>query len=1709
MKSLIDFTEVVSLELVNITMINFWTPTYSNFIVYQGLETNFIITNFYAINSFFSGSLIWIIPNEIANLTFACTNFSLVFWNPNEAQISNQYILNFNSNSKMTFFQSCNFFNIFNSIVFFLKGFPLSISDSKVINSSTIIMDVGQNPINISLNNSFFYGVLPSYSLSQYGSSILIHFLGWLYYSSFVSVENCTFNNFGYTVFFFVNLTAIISNCTLINLYSSTAYGGLVGTVGQSLLSLQNIILQNVSTMKGSLMYSSEDDDIAQIDNIKADQIYTENAFIMFTFLSATNLFIKNISAHQDTILYCYANCLISLSNSSFENVFVETWASFLATMSGNNTIFLNNVVFFNFTSSLLCIFLLQQNNMLTLSNCSFNNATILSIGGVIASYENCVITIFNCSFFITQIYGGFLSAVFVGFNKNNITIDNSLFIGLNIPNGSGGLIAVFEASFVSISRTILKNASIEGSGGISISYENNFIFIEQSYFQDIQSNDMGAIFSSGGDILNFTNITIKNIYSVFGACLCATGPLSIMFSNSYIENSSSLLEGSVVWLTKGESDSVGGQEITYSFLNNHFINCTSMHGKGLVFILRSNNDSFELSNNVIMNSYALMGGIIFASNFSYFQIENNIFFNITDEYEGALHLNGQTVFLLNCTFFMVESSTSDAGALLALTTDLTILNSNFMNIQTLDGDGSVLWANSNIDGQENFINISGCNFTSLNHSSASFMISSKMILVHLTFSNCIFWKNQASLGVALISCTNCNVFLSNMNIFFNEGAGFFEFYNLTQMMMENIDFTENSILNDYIFEILQSNATVLIENFLVYKNIFSPASGFLNVVSSNIINFSNIKIQDNVCSSNGNSFEYILNTLNNISEIYFFKIEILRSNFTLMYIVAVNKMTLIQVSYLNCSSSENYFLFISCNTLNISEFYLENVQFSSIHINSNISCGIRSGYFLNVVTQSVVNFLGEDSLNNINFTLQNFTINHCEILFLFQLYSLISFSQNNFISLFYSNGINRSFLSFTINGQIIFYGNNFSNLQNQRAVFMISTGLLLFLSNFDRITNSGDVSLNAGGIYAVGNIVLILNNTLFNQTMGNPIFDMFLFSNNSKNTDLVLQNVSFSTLNQSSMGLFLENETLLEKIIQENLQIVSLSSYTKNIIGFLSSSTNKSEINISDFQNSFTFSSGDFFDLLVQSFDFMGMLSYDLTSASLNINQSNGVIIRNNKTFFVNGQAQFSNLQLVLNNGSTNQYIQISLNISNTINDEFTSFTKIYFFNFTIQLIKCSIGQRNISNICTPCPNNTFSFQNNPGLNDDNCIPCPTNADCLNGVSIIPKEGYWNFDSSTNIIIKCEIYESCLGNGNYCLQGYYGISCYDCEEGYGMLPSGKCEKCDNKLVWVLYFFKSFLNILFVTLFLIYENKLLTEKNEELLLVLRIFEEHILINSLFFQFSFLFSERLEIFYELQNVFSFFDFNLFYLNCLFNGNGSSLYTMEIIYYHLIPLSVFIISLLISYCLKRLIYFEINCIHSFLLLEKFSTLLVYFFFGSIIILDINSSNAVPILYRNMLSSSETYFSLFIPIYFFMILCIICMLIALIYRLKANSLFVTYIFGGFSHKKILFFSLRYITRLLLIIFSLNSSQQEGLFFLMIYYFIGYLSIFVKVKPYKNGTAHILQGLSFVNIIISFVVFRFELDGILIIVGNTIFLFGIGLKIFKLRFKTKGKKI
>ena len=187
MKSLIDFTEVVSLELVNITMINFWTPTYSNFIVYQGLETNFIITNFYAINSFFSGSLIWIIPNEIANLTFACTNFSLVFWNPNEAQISNQYILNFNSNSKMTFFQSCNFFNIFNSIVFFLKGFPLSISDSKVINSSTIIMDVGQNPINISLNNSFFYGVLPSYSLSQYGSSFLIHFLGWLYYSSFVS----------------------------------------------------------------------------------------------------------------------------------------------------------------------------------------------------------------------------------------------------------------------------------------------------------------------------------------------------------------------------------------------------------------------------------------------------------------------------------------------------------------------------------------------------------------------------------------------------------------------------------------------------------------------------------------------------------------------------------------------------------------------------------------------------------------------------------------------------------------------------------------------------------------------------------------------------------------------------------------------------------------------------------------------------------------------------------------------------------------------------------------------------------------------------------------------------------------------------------------------------------------------------------------------------------------------------------------------------------------------------------------------------------------------------------------------------------------------------------------------------------------------------------------------------------------------------------
>ncbi|GMH44111.1 hypothetical protein BSKO_12045 [Bryopsis sp. KO-2023] len=122
------------------------------------------------------------------------------------------------------------------------------------------------------------------------------------------------------------------------------------------------------------------------------------------------------------------------------------------------------------------------------------------------------------------------------------------------------------------------------------------------------------------------------------------------------------------------------------------------------------------------------------------------------------------------------------------------------------------------------------------------------------------------------------------------------------------------------------------------------------------------------------------------------------------------------------------------------------------------------------------------------------------------------------------------------------------------------------------------------------------------------------------------------------------------------------------------------------------------------------------------------------------------------------------------------------------------NIGKYSTDFRCFSCPNDTYSFDPNA-----DCELCPGNARC-NGLTIAPNDGYWHFDSWSGKIEKCLSPVACAYTGrqkrlqtdsesadgplrhdqNYglCREGYQGILCGSCQDGYGRGRGFECTKC-------------------------------------------------------------------------------------------------------------------------------------------------------------------------------------------------------------------------------------------------------------------------------------------------------------------------------------------
>ena len=74
-----------------------------------------------------------------------------------------------------------------------------------------------------------------------------------------------------------------------------------------------------------------------------------------------------------------------------------------------------------------------------------------------------------------------------------------------------------------------------------------------------------------------------------------------------------------------------------------------------------------------------------------------------------------------------------------------------------------------------------------------------------------------------------------------------------------------------------------------------------------------------------------------------------------------------------------------------------------------------------------------------------------------------------------------------------------------------------------------------------------------------------------------------------------------------------------------------------------------------------------------------------------------------------------------------------------------CGLGQVPAAgqNECMVCPSSTYSFD--PGV--DTCKPCPAQATCSGGATLVPQQQFWHSAPESDHIVACPNNNACAGN--------------------------------------------------------------------------------------------------------------------------------------------------------------------------------------------------------------------------------------------------------------------------------------------------------------------------------------------------------------------------
>lgn len=119
---------------------------------------------------------------------------------------------------------------------------------------------------------------------------------------------------------------------------------------------------------------------------------------------------------------------------------------------------------------------------------------------------------------------------------------------------------------------------------------------------------------------------------------------------------------------------------------------------------------------------------------------------------------------------------------------------------------------------------------------------------------------------------------------------------------------------------------------------------------------------------------------------------------------------------------------------------------------------------------------------------------------------------------------------------------------------------------------------------------------------------------------------------------------------------------------------------------------------------------------------------------------------------------------------------------NITVETRKCAVGEAlTEDNRCLKCDSRSF-LQIAPS-EPTSCKPCPFEAVCFGGSTVLSAPGYWRWTNTSEDFIKCHNPEACLGGtftepSGVCAPGYTGIVCANCINGYRKSAPFTCSTC-------------------------------------------------------------------------------------------------------------------------------------------------------------------------------------------------------------------------------------------------------------------------------------------------------------------------------------------